>query len=195
MRNSYLSYMYPNTECKTSYMPLAAKMAAEIPPKAFSLPEPSLTPSSLPSNKFFLKSVWRERRGSGEGKGHRLSAIMPIPAGLKEERAYSRAARLTRVLSHVQACWALLSKVSHALSLLQTSSCCQGDWWPRLLAMHSWLPVQPDKGSYPSVLLLRIATHPPPPFLKWITPIFIPSFPPTSVHRWRYHCNSRMIRE
>lgn len=65
MRSSYVSYMYPDTECKTTYMLLAAKTAAVISLKAFSFPEPSLTPSSLPSNKFFLKSV----EGGAEGKG------------------------------------------------------------------------------------------------------------------------------
>lgn len=64
---SYLSYRYPNTEIRTSYMLLAAKTAAVISLKAFSFPEPSLTPSSLPSNKFFLKSVWREREEGWRG--------------------------------------------------------------------------------------------------------------------------------
>jgi len=68
MRSSYLFYMYPSTECETSYMLLAAKPAAVIPLKAFSFPEPSLTPSSLPSNKFFLKCVKR-KRGRTEGRG------------------------------------------------------------------------------------------------------------------------------
>lgn len=63
MRSSYVSYMYPDTECKTTYVPLAAKTAAVIPLKAFSFSEPSLTPSSLPSNKFFLKSVEGGQRG------------------------------------------------------------------------------------------------------------------------------------
>lgn len=80
----------------------------------------------------------KERRDRGEGKGLRLFAIMPVPAGLKEnECACPGTARRTRVLSHVQYYWALLSEVSHALLLLQTSSCCHGDQWPTLLAVHS----------------------------------------------------------
>lgn len=70
MRSSYLSYRYPNTEFKTSYLLLAAKTAAATLLKAFSFPQPSLTPSPLPSNEFFLKSVWREREegwSGGEG--------------------------------------------------------------------------------------------------------------------------------
>lgn len=55
--------MYPDTECKTTYVLLAAKTAAVILLKAFSFPEPSLTPSSLPSNKFFLKTVEAGQRG------------------------------------------------------------------------------------------------------------------------------------
>lgn len=72
MRSSYASYMYPDTECKTTYTLLAAKTAAVTPLKAFSFPEPSLTPSSLPSNKFFLKSV----EGGAEGMG-RDTACLP----------------------------------------------------------------------------------------------------------------------
>lgn len=83
MRSSYVSYMYPDTECKATYVLLAAKTAAVIPLKAFSSPEPSLTPSSLPSNKFFLKSV---EGGRGEGQGHCLSAIVPVPGGLRGDK-------------------------------------------------------------------------------------------------------------
>lgn len=63
LRSSYVSYMHPNTECKTTYVLLSAKTAAVMPLKAFSFPEPSLTPISLPSNKFFLKSVEGGQRG------------------------------------------------------------------------------------------------------------------------------------
>lgn len=84
MRSSYASYMYPDTECKTTYALLAAKTAAVTPLKAFSFPEPSLTPSSLPSNKFFLKSV--EGGGRGDGQGHCLFAIVPVPESLTGDK-------------------------------------------------------------------------------------------------------------
>lgn len=114
IRSSYVSYMYPDTERKTTDVLLAAKTAAVIPLKAFSFPEPSLTPSSLPSNKFFLKSV---EGGRAEGQGHCLIAIVPVPEGLRGDKgACTGTSRWTRVL-RAQEHRAMLSEVNlHTLT-------------------------------------------------------------------------------
>lgn len=120
MRSSYVSYTYPDTECKTTYMLLAAKTAAVISLKAFSFSEPSLTPSSLPSNKFFLKSA---EGGRGEGQGHRLFAVLPAPEGLRGDKgACSGTSQRTRV----QGYQAMLSEVNlHTLTGYSGPGC-----WP-----------------------------------------------------------------
>lgn len=68
-QNTTLPYLHPNTACSTLCTLCVLPAAAAVNPfKTFSFPGPSLTPSSLPSNKFLLQSCEEEKRRDAGGK-------------------------------------------------------------------------------------------------------------------------------
>lgn len=121
-QNTTLPYLHPNTECSTLCVLPAA--AAVSPLKTFSFPEPSLTPSSLPSNKFLLQSCGEEEGRRREGCSDSPRCLLPD----SESRGMCTAAGL---VGRHRACKSGLRAQCQSCSI---SPCHSGD--SQLTAIH-----------------------------------------------------------